>query len=339
MIRIDGSYGEGGGQILRTSVALSVISGIPVEVYNIRAKRKNPGLRPQHLTGILALKEISNAGVEGAEVGSKRILFYPGKIKGGRYKFDIGTAGSITLLLQTILPVLLLSGKSFEIEIKGGTDVKWSPSIDYYRFVYKKILEEIGFRFEMEVIKRGYYPKGGGLVFLKIPEQDVKVRNIEFLENGRILKVFGVVHSSLDLKKRNVCERIVRGAKEIIDFEERIEYSRALSTGCGITLVSEFEKTVVGSDVLCEKRVPAEEIGRRCAENLIKEMKSPIDKHMADHLILWISLFGGKFRTSEITMHTRTNIWVCENILGVKFKIDEEKREIGIDKGFISNFK
>ncbi len=333
MIRIDGSYGEGGGQILRSTIALSCITGNPVEIFNIRAKRKNPGLRPQHLTGILAAKEITNGKVEGVRVGSRRIVFVPGRIKGGRYRFDIGTAGSVTLLLQTILPIMLLSGKEFEVEVIGGTDVKWSPQIDYYRFVYAEILRKIGFKIEIDLVRRGYYPRGGGKVVVRIPRQDFKKKRIEFVERGNLLKVLGIVHSSFDLKGRKVCERIVKGAKEVIDFEERIEYCRTYSTGCGITLVAKSENTVVGADFLCEKSVPAEEIGRRCAEELRREMEYPIDKHMADHLVLWLSLFGGKFRTSEITEHTRTNIWVCEQMLGVSFEIGDN--EISVESGYL----
>lgn len=325
MIRIDGSYGEGGGQILRSSIALSCISMKPIEVFNIRAKRKNPGLRPQHLMGILAAKEITNGKVEGAFVGSKRIRFHPGRIKGGRYEFDIKTAGSITLLLQTLIPVMLFSGEEFEVEIRGGTDVRWSPQIDYYRFVYSRILERIGFNIKIDVIKRGYFPRGGGKVVVRIPEQDIPKKEVEFLENGRLIKLFGIAHSSADLKDRKVCERMIKGAKNIIEFEGRIEYSNTLSTGCGITIVAEFDKTTIGADSLCEKGVPAEEIGKRCAIELKKEMKYPIDKHMADHLILWLALLGGSFRTSEITMHTKTNMWVCERILGGRFSIEDNK--------------
>ncbi|MEM4340434.1 MAG: RNA 3'-terminal phosphate cyclase, partial [Candidatus Nitrosocaldus sp.] len=147
-IRIDGSYGEGGGQILRTAIALSVITKRPIEVFNIRAKRPNPGLRPQHAAAVKILAEVFNARVENVEVGSSMIRFFPGEMESNdtsrKKRIDIGTAGSITLVLQALIPAVSISGKRLEMEIVGGTDVKWSPTLDYMRYVVKPAFKALG---------------------------------------------------------------------------------------------------------------------------------------------------------------------------------------------------
>ncbi|WP_297500742.1 RNA 3'-terminal phosphate cyclase, partial [Thermococcus sp.] len=159
-VEIDGSYGEGGGQILRTAVALSVITGKAVRIKRIRANRPNPGLRPQHLHGILALKELSGAMVKAARVGSTELEFIPGRAEPKNIRVPIKTAGSITLTLQALLPAMAFVGGSFEIT--GGTDVPWSPPIDYLKGVTLFALERMGLKVEIEVKRRGHYPKGGG---------------------------------------------------------------------------------------------------------------------------------------------------------------------------------
>ena len=160
MIEIDGSHGEGGGQILRTAVAMSMVNREKVSVSNIRANRPNPGLSHQHLMALKAAEEISDAETEGLKKGSRKITFDPGEIKGGFYRFDIGTAGSITLLLQTVLPPALLCEDQVEIEVKGGTDVKWSPPYDYFENVLLGNLRKMGAEVESELVSRGHYPKG-----------------------------------------------------------------------------------------------------------------------------------------------------------------------------------
>ncbi|MCS7099566.1 MAG: RNA 3'-terminal phosphate cyclase, partial [Sulfolobales archaeon] len=168
MLEIDGSFGEGGGQILRTAVALSAITGTDIRVVNIRARRPEPGLKRQHLTGILAAAEMCNAVVEGAQVGSTEVVFKPGSIRGGEYRFDVGTAGSVTLVLQTLLPIAAFADSPVAIEVSGGTDVPWSPPVDYLRYVVKPHLERLGYAFGVELVRRGHYPRGGGLVRVSV---------------------------------------------------------------------------------------------------------------------------------------------------------------------------
>ncbi|HEX2014731.1 MAG TPA: RNA 3'-terminal phosphate cyclase, partial [Nitrososphaera sp.] len=164
-LRIDGSQGEGGGQILRTAISLSAITQTPIEVVNIRAKRANPGLRPQHLTAIGILAKIFHATVENLQAGADWIRFRPsGRYEGGSLKFDVGTAGSIPMILVAVVPAVSLTNNSLQIELAGGTDVRGSPTIDYVRYVLAEAYRSIGIRFSLDVLKRGYYPKGGGRV-------------------------------------------------------------------------------------------------------------------------------------------------------------------------------
>src|SRR3990172_3500545 len=168
MLVIDGSFGEAGGQILRTAVALSAIKKIPIKVISIRKGRPEPGLKAQHLVGIQAAAELCNAKLTGASLGSTEITFTPGKIKTGGFKFDVGTAGAITLVLQTLVPIAAFAPGKVKLEIKGGTTVAWSPPIEYFQNIYCDYLEKMGILVNSEVIKYGFYPKGGGIVKVEI---------------------------------------------------------------------------------------------------------------------------------------------------------------------------
>ncbi|MDK2383414.1 MAG: RNA 3'-terminal phosphate cyclase, partial [Candidatus Korarchaeota archaeon] len=173
LIRIDGSYGEGGGSILRYALSLSAVTLKPVEVYNIRAKRKKPGLRPQHLNAVMALAKLTEAHVEGARVGSTRVLFVPKNKRGGSFEVDISTAGSVTLVIQALLPACLTSDSDVRFLIRGGTDVPMAPPIDYMREVFLPNLTMMGAHAEIRLIRRGHYPKGGGLVELRVWPSDL----------------------------------------------------------------------------------------------------------------------------------------------------------------------
>ncbi len=312
MIQVDGSMGEGGGQILRTAVALSALFGEPVRVYNIRAKRKNPGLRPQHLNAVRAVAMISGARVEGLRVGSREITFRPGRPRPGKYRVDIGTAGSITLVLQAILPVALEVG-DVTLEIRGGTDVPWSPTMDYFRFVFLDLLSRIGASVDLELIERGHYPVGGGRVRVRILGWRER-RKIELVKRGRLLAVEGIAHVS------NLPEHVLRrmrhsALKELMGFDASIRtetWGRAnpRDRGAGISLWARFEKTVIGSDELGEKGVPAEEVGRKAAQKLKREIESrgAVDSHASDMLLPYLALLGGRFTCGELTSHANTEV-------------------------------
>ncbi len=325
MIRIDGSYGEGGGQILRSAIALSCITGEAVEVYNIRANRPKPGLKAQHMKGIEAAKSLCSAQVEGLRVGSTRVVFRPRKVKPRDMKVEIGTAGSITLLLQTILPPLLHAGRECRIEITGGTDVSWSPSVDYFRFVTARALREIGAEMEVEVVRRGYYPKGGGKVILRLGESRLKGKKFSEITCNRVA---GISHCSN--LPHHVAERQARAARDVLEkrgyaTDIRVEVSSVLSTGSGITLYCGYK----GSVALGERGKRAEKVGSEAAFDLLKEVEKPgaFDRHLADQIMIPAAIAHGitEYTTTEITMHTKSNAYVINSFFENAVRIEDNR--------------
>ena len=322
MIEIDGSYGLGSGQLTRLALIFSALTGKDLYITNVRQKRRQSGLKHQHMHAVKALEKLCDAKSEGVKLGSKEIKFYPGKLKGGEINIDIGTAGSITLLLQNLLVPLLFCQKPTLLVIKGGTDVIGSPQIDYLENVILPFFKPYA-KIEFKLVKRGYFPKGNGKVSIKVSPKKVK-KKLNYVLQGKVGEIKGRVHSSKTLQKAEVCERVIEGCQEVLkDCKIETEYCDAWSTGCGVTLWVETDKTILGADVLGERGVPAEKVGSNCAKKLKKEIdsKAAIDVHMADNLIPLLALFGGKIKTSKITEHTKTAIWICEQFLDVKFKV------------------
>lgn len=362
MIKLDGSYLEGGGQILRTALALSVLTQKPFTVDKIRANRSEPGLKQQHLIGVRAIRDLCDGVVEGAQIGSPQITFYPRKIgKGVEMTLDIETAGSITLLLQTLLLPCMFSGKRFQLTLKGGTDVSWSPQYDYFaNVVFPQFLRYGAGTVSLK--KRGYYPKGQGEVFLDVKKKILfenivsgvassfsAVRPLMLLERGTLVKIAGVSHASADLAEARVAERQVQAATaHLLKWKVPVEivssYGNTASTGSGITLWAIFtgnssdadtiDPIRLGSDVLGEKNKRAEVVGEECALQLSAALScgAPVDKHLADQLIPLLGIVGGEIAVEEITNHTLTNMYVVEQFLGVKFVVDERVRMIKVKK-------
>ncbi|AKG91759.1 RNA 3'-phosphate cyclase [Geoglobus ahangari] len=328
MIRVDGSYGEGGGQILRSAIALSCVTGEAVEIYNIRANRPKPGLKAQHMKGIEAAKLLCNAEVEGLRPGSTRVIFRPGEVRVRDLRIDIGTAGSITLLLQTILPPLLHAGKECRLEITGGTDVSWSPSIDYFRFVTSSALRELGADLDIDVIRRGYYPKGRGKVVVHIRESELEGRRFEEV---RCEAVRGVSHCSN--LPAHVAERQARAARRLLESsnyraEIETEVRRDYSTGSGITIYCGYKGTVS----LGEKGKRAEKVGEEAALELLRElgMSGAFDRHLADQVMIAGAIARGttEYTTTEVTMHTRSNAYVINSFFPDSVEIDGNRLRI-----------
>ncbi len=332
MITIDGSYGEGGGQILRTSVALSAVTGEGFRIVNIRANREKPGIMPQHLNAIDSVARLCNAEVEGLSVGSRELEFRPKKIRGGVFNLDIGTAGSVTLVLQALMIPSVYADGEVRITITGGTDVRWSPPIDYLRYVTLPVLERFGYNASIQLIKRGYYPAGGGQVKAVINPAGGLDR-IELTSRGKLKAVKGISHCHPDLEGAQVAGRQAKSARHILynkfsnigfkgDIDIRQEHCSALSYGSGITLWAETENSLLGADSLGERGRKSEVVGGEAAENLIREwdLEAPVDRHMADQIIPYLALAGGIVNAGEITGHAKTNVDVV-NEFGFDVKI------------------
>lgn len=333
MIEIPGDYLEGGGQILRTALALSAVTGKPMHVYNIRAKRPKPGLKAQHFHAFKAVAEITDADYKGLEIGSREIEFIPKGLKSKNLSIDVGTAGSIGLLLQSLLLPACFAPQGLHLKIRGGTCGKGQIPIEYYQEVILPLLRKIGVNIELRLLRCGYYPEGGGEVEVLISKIQ-KFSPLVLIEQGKILKIRGVSHAAKFLVKAEVAERQRDKAKEILQnkfnlpVEIKIEYEDTLSPGSGIVLWVETETetgALFGSDALGERGKPAEKVGEEAVIKLIQEIESgaPVDGHLADNLIPWLSFCGGEIKVSEITLHTQTNIWGCELFLGKIFEIKD----------------
>jgi RNA 3'-terminal phosphate cyclase (ATP) len=329
---IDGSYGEGGGQILRTALALSAILGVGIRIDNIRAKRRNPGLAPQHLTCVQAAAKICGARVEGARIGSTQLTFIPGEIKPGRYLFDVAekrpSAGSVTLIFQAIyLPLALSDGES-EVILRGGTHVPWSPPAHYLQQVFVPVASRFGLKADVEISKWGFYPKGGGEIRVKIHPS--KLNPASIVERGSLLKIRGIsacanLPISIAERQRKAVERKLSGLGET-----EIETFSVRSRGPGTVmfLTAEFEGSLAGFSSLGERGKPAERVGEEAADELLEFLRanSALDPHAADQIIPIMALAGGRsaITTPRITQHLLTNVWLVERLTDVRFKVNGE---------------
>ncbi len=324
-LEIDGAFGEGGGQILRTALALSLLRRRPIHLYNIRARRERPGLRRQHLTCVLAAAEISQAEVQGAELGSREIFFRPKTLLPGEWTFDIGTAGSTTLLLQAILPPLLLAPGPSHLILRGGTHNPKAPPFEFLDRVYLPLLRWIGAKVEIRLSRYGFYPRGGGEIEVWI-EPVERLRPIELLERGEVLALraealvadlprhigereIGVLASRFPLVSKEIVEIRGEGRGNLLFLEIESAEITELFTGFG------------------EKGVPAEKVAAHLASEVERYLKAevPVGPYLADQLLLPLALAGGgAFRTLKPTLHTVTNIAVIEKFLPVRFGVERE---------------
>jgi RNA 3'-terminal phosphate cyclase (ATP) len=331
MLEIDGSFGEGGGQIIRTAIALAAITGKEVEIKNIRANRPNPGLSAQHLHAVKAVERLSGGHTKGLELRSSQLIFSPAALKGFEGEIDIGTAGSITLLLQCLIPVALFADRETKVRITGGTDVKWSPPIDFYTNVFLKALRKMGCEVHLDLKSRGYYPKGAGLVDVHVaPAHHVKGIVLAKREREGIIK--GISHSRslpahVTERQAKAAKRILREAGYDTEIKTEIANGGKMTTGSGITLWYGYKS----GSALGERGKRAEIVGEEAAETIINELESAstVDVHLADQLIPYIALAEGRseIKVREITNHLETNMYVTKKFLDVEFRVDKEETE------------
>ncbi len=333
---IDGSEGEGGGQILRVSTALSALTGRPIRIFNIRAKRPKPGLAMQHLTAVRAVADVCGAEVDGLAVGSKELSFSPKKVAHGTYDFDVGTAGAVTLVLQAcVVPLVLVKGRSV-VRIRGGTDVPYAPSIDYFIHVLSPMLAKMGIIIECSLEKRGYNPMGGGIVEVSIEGLDrSELRPLRLVPKGEMPKVkslMGLAHvTNLPF---HIAEREANSATRMLSEHGLNANIKAveepgIGDGTGITLWAELEdpSAIIGACSLGKRGVRAEEVGACAAMELSSDLLSfaTVDVHLADQLLPFMAYSEtSEFLVRELSSHLHTSVRSIERFLGARFAIEKK---------------
>lgn len=330
LITIDGSQGEGGGQLLRVALSLAAATGKDVKVTNIRAGRPNPGLAPGHAVAVQTLAEVTDGTVQGASRGSTEVVYRAGPAAGGHHDVHVPTAGSLTLILQMLLPLAASSGKSWIFDMKGGTDVMWSPTWGHFADVHVPNIAELGAAVEPAIRERGFYPVGGGEATVEVAASTL--HPYEFLERGSLLRVDGVV-ATAGLPER-VAERCEAAARERIlaelgqDVDLRIlrDVRRRPGKGASIALRAVYEGAVLGGDAVGKIGMPAEKVGDDAARNLVAEVRSQavVDVHEADALPVWLALSGGgAFVCRGLSPHARSVLDVVPLFADVRFEVED----------------
>ncbi|MBX2999756.1 MAG: RNA 3'-phosphate cyclase [Caldilineaceae bacterium] len=342
MIQIDGSHGEGGGQVIRTALALSALTGQSVQIDNIRANRPNPGLAAQHLAGLLAMAQIVDADVTGASVGSQSLTFRPQRPpQPGDYRFDVaelakrGSAGAVTLLFQTIwLPLALSQGQSV-LHLHGGTHVDWSPPYHYIEAVYLPTVARMGFSAQTALNAWGFYPVGGGAFEATITGHQ-QPSPLTLTECGDLLRIWGLAVAA-ELPA-HIAQRITNRASNVLKAEGlpvEITPQRVKSAGpgAGIFLIAEYENAVAGFSTIGAKGKPSDQVADEACRELIRHHRqgAAVDPHLADQLLLPLALTPGRstFRTSAITQHLLTNAQLIRRFLPVEITINGAEGEPG----------
>ena len=352
LLTIDGSQGEGGGQILRTALSLSAILGRPLRIVNIRAGRKQPGLRPQHVAAVKAAAAICSARVEDAKEHSRELLFEPQTPpQAGVYRFEIGTAGSATLLLQTVLIPLALAGGQSQVTISGGTHVSWSPPFDYLEQVVLPAIAPLGYRAELTLAQWGFYPKGGGKLIAEIdealrpavgttsPQAETGLQPLPAWSQARSQLNVLNVHSFAanvgnQVTARQASQAYNRLAAVGLHATTHLLNPSSVGPGTCVWILAEYAGGVrAGFTGYGRQGYPAE----RVADDAVNAFlafhagDAPVDPHLADQLVLPLCLTDQPiaYRTSEITQHLLTNIWVVAQFLGPCFEVDGELGQPG----------
>jgi RNA 3'-terminal phosphate cyclase (ATP) len=343
MIQIDGSYGEGGGQVIRTALALSAMTTQSVQINQIRARRPTPGLAAQHLSGVLALAQIVDADVTGATSGSQTLTFHPQhRPQTGSHRFDVtelakrGSAGAITLLFQTIwLPLALSQGNS-DLHLRGGTHVAWSPPYHYLEQVYLATMARLGLTVKTELDTWGFYPVGGGAFSAIIPGGQQSTP-LNLTDRGDLLRIGGLAVAA-ELPA-HIAQRMTNRALNVIKaaglpVEITPQRVKSAGPGAGIFLLAEYEHGVAGFSAIGAQGKPSDQVADEACRDLLRhhQQGAPVDPHLADQLLLPLALTPGEssFQTSEITQHLLTNAHVIRQFLPVQITIDGAEGDPGL---------
>lgn len=323
IVTIDGA--EGGGSVLRLAVGLAVALQKPVRVVNIRGARKDPGLKAQHLAGLLAAAQLCDAHVKGANLSSREVLFVPGRIAKRKLTAEVPTAGAVGLVLQPLQIACLAAEHDVEVFIEGGgTFGQWAPPLPYLQHVNFALLARFGYPMQAFAERHGFYPKGGARVRATFYRPQLK-GPLRFEERGQLQSIQGLSVAALGLKDAKVAERqaqtaleVLKGALPDVGIHIEAQYLDTASLGSAVVLWAKFEDTILGADELGERGVRAETVGRRAAEELLAEIRSEatLDVHMADQIIPFAALFGGVFRCREFTAHITINLDVVAQMTG-----------------------
>lgn len=327
MLTIDGDIGEGGGQVLRTALALSVCRQIPFRIHNIRARRKNPGLQPQHLAAVNAAAAISQARVQGAEIGSSVLVFEPADIIPGNYEFRIGTAGSATLVMQTILPALMLTGTSSSVRVEGGTHNPLSPPFEFFARAFCPLLNRMGARIETALERPGFYPRGGGLLRVNI-HPATALQPLILRERGTTQALSAEIllaHLPIHIAQRE--RAVLQESLTMVEDAIRIhEDDSAYSPGNAISVFIPSEHVTEVFSSIGQRGKPAETVAGEVVDEVNGYLLTavPVGVHLADQLLLPLALAnGGEYLTQVPSLHTRTNMNIITQFTGIIFTAEE----------------
>jgi len=340
MIEIDGSFGEGGGQIVRSSLALSMVTGKPVTIINIRARRKNPGLARQHLTAVHAARQVCRGSVDGAELHSRRLVFAPGAVQAGDYNFDVGSAGSTSLVLQTILPALMIADAPSRLRLQGGTHNTLAPPIDYLAKVYLPLVERMGPKFRLELIRHGFYPAGGGEVIVDV-QPCADLRPLELLERGNLVAQDAL--AIVSRLPRHIAQREIGALRDKLGWQvKHLHVEEVDSPGPGnVVLVTlTFENVTEMFAGFGQRGVPAERVAGGVAKQAQAYLahEAPVGEHLADQLLLPLAIAahqskakegrGGRFCTTTLSGHAQTHLALLRRFLELEITVAEQADDV-----------
>jgi RNA 3'-terminal phosphate cyclase (ATP) len=338
MITIDGGAKSGSGTIVRYSMALASLLGEEIRIENIRAGRDKPGLRAQHLKVVQACQEMCQGVVGNASVGSKEITYTPGgRFNGGEYSWDIGTAGSTTMMAQTLLPLACFARKPSKFRLEGGLFQDFAPSAYHMKFVLLPFLKQMGVQVELDIIRPGYVPRGGGIIEVRA-EPAGKLKPLNLTEQGEIFNIKGIALSS-HLKAKKVSQRMAEECRKVLGSYrykaeiEKVEDESSLQEGAALAIYAETSLgNRIGSDRAGRPGRSSESIGRYVAERFIEDVRTgaAVDRYIADQLIIYAGLAEGvtRYPVPGITEHVETNIWLVEEFIGAKTRVSGNLLEI-----------